>query len=271
MKTKLKYDEVTVSPEMAESWLKDHENIRPLSKGTVERYTANMLRGEWQLNGECISFDLEGKLVNGQHRLRAVIAAGIPIVFSILENVESTIQDRGKNRGLSDYLARECNLDVRSAGFLATATGWLHRWDTDTLLSNGVPSEAQSKALTSPALLKAVSYVRDQFDSDEEWSLTNLLPPGMAVFLRHKITESNPTQSHAFFDELIKETNPDPNSITRVLSNRLKYYRHEKSKKHQRDICSLVINCWSLYKSGATPENPKSIKTPRKLSRKLEF
>ena len=273
MKTKLTYSEILVTPEIANEWLEGHTNFRDPSKGTVERYAESMIRGEWELNGEPLAFNSEGELKNGQHRLLAVVKSGVPVLFSVLEGVDSDLYDKGKVRSLAEYLSFTLKLDKRSSGFLATASGWLYRWDNDKLLTNESPSEQQTLDLiqNNPLITEAVSYVREQFESEDEWALTSLLPPGMAVFLRYKIMLSDPEKGNSFFKELIKETNPDPNSVTRVLSNRLKYYRHEKSKKHQRDICSLVINCWSLYKNGESPENPKSIKTPRKLSRKLEF
>ena len=91
----------TVTPELAAHYLKRNvDNYRKISKTKVAQYAAEMKAGKWQLNGEAIMFDEEGKLKNGQHRLAAVIAAGIPVKMAIVNGVgnDVTIYDVGSMR-----------------------------------------------------------------------------------------------------------------------------------------------------------------------------
>lgn len=91
----------TVTPELAAHYLKRNvDNYRKISKTKVAQYAAEMTAGKWQLNGEGIMFDEEGKLKNGQHRLAAVIAAGIPVKMTIVTGVDNdvTIYDVGSMR-----------------------------------------------------------------------------------------------------------------------------------------------------------------------------
>jgi hypothetical protein len=48
---------------------------RPFRKGLALRYANEILRGEWQLNGEPIIIDRYGRVQSGQHRLAAIIFA----------------------------------------------------------------------------------------------------------------------------------------------------------------------------------------------------
>lgn len=91
----------TVTPDLAAHYLKRNvDNYRKISKTKVAQYAAEMKAGKWQLNGEGIMFDEEGKLKNGQHRLAAVIAAGIPVKMTIVTGVgnDVTIYDVGSMR-----------------------------------------------------------------------------------------------------------------------------------------------------------------------------
>lgn len=75
---------MTVGPEIAGDWL-DHRNTgaknRHMSKTTAVRYANAMRRGEWKLTAQALSFDTDGHVLDGQHRLWAVALCGIPQEF----------------------------------------------------------------------------------------------------------------------------------------------------------------------------------------------
>lgn len=66
-----------VTPEMAYQWLGQlAKNQRSLRRSTVERYKRDMAAGKWGVNWQNgIAFDKEGNLIDGQHRLTALIEA----------------------------------------------------------------------------------------------------------------------------------------------------------------------------------------------------
>ena len=64
---------VEVSPELAKEWLRSNTFNRKASQATVNRYAGDMKSGEWRLNHQGIAFDDQGILVDGQHRLLAVV------------------------------------------------------------------------------------------------------------------------------------------------------------------------------------------------------
>lgn len=110
----------TITPETAAKYLKRNvDNYRKISKTKVQMYAAEMKAGKWQLNGEGIMFDETGKLKNGQHRLAAIMAAGVPIQMAVIRGVEDevTIYDTGMVRsttqiaqasGCGDITSTEC-------------------------------------------------------------------------------------------------------------------------------------------------------------------
>ena len=77
-----------VTPEMAEKWLSSNaDNQRQLKKARVEKYAKEMLDGMWLYNGESIVISESGRLLDGQHRLSAVIKAGIPVEMAVIDDV----------------------------------------------------------------------------------------------------------------------------------------------------------------------------------------
>jgi hypothetical protein len=99
----------TVTPRKAADWLKRNINNRPLSEKFVDRLAIAMSSGQWQVNGDPIRFDASGDLIDGQHRLTAIIKSGSPVQSWVLRGVGTqafdTI-DRGHTRTNGDVLAR---------------------------------------------------------------------------------------------------------------------------------------------------------------------
>ena len=54
--------------------------------------TAAIQRGEWQLTGEVIKLDDEGRVRDGQNRLHAIVEAGVPVRSVVIYAPSRTMQ-----------------------------------------------------------------------------------------------------------------------------------------------------------------------------------
>jgi hypothetical protein len=95
-----------VSPCIAEMFLKNiHPNQRRVRKETVQMYARIMRRGDWVLTPDGIAFDNLDRLIQGNHRLRAVIEAGVSIPFNVTRGACADafqVLDQGMKRNGSD-------------------------------------------------------------------------------------------------------------------------------------------------------------------------
>lgn len=99
----------TVTPDLARIWLSAAINSgnRSVRRGVVTRYREDMVNGRWHLAGDPIRFDVDGRLIDGQHRLHAVAAAGVPVQFIIGRGFQKEVQavlDQGATRNAADVL-----------------------------------------------------------------------------------------------------------------------------------------------------------------------
>lgn len=99
----------TVTPEKAQAYLLTNvNNQRKLHPKHVSRYAGDILAGNWQVNGGTIVFSTTGKLLDGQHRLAAVMLAQRSINVIVVRGVDEqsfvTI-DSGRPRNGSDLFA----------------------------------------------------------------------------------------------------------------------------------------------------------------------
>lgn len=97
----------TVTPEIARKWLEQDRTLvnRPITTPHIQRLASDIIGGRWIPTTTPIKFNTKGELIDGQHRLRAVIEAGAPIPFLIARNcdpLEFTVQDIGLKRTLVD-------------------------------------------------------------------------------------------------------------------------------------------------------------------------
>lgn len=98
----------TITPAMAQVWLEKNEVNRPINQGHVQFLADQMTRGLWQLNGEAIVFSRTGQLLDGQHRLWAVVESNQSIVSLVVYDAEEETRftiDIGHKRTSGNALA----------------------------------------------------------------------------------------------------------------------------------------------------------------------
>ena len=101
---------VAITPARAAELLAANSTNRPVSKAVVRGFAEAMRRGEWMVTHQGIAFDTRGVLVDGQHRLAAIIEADRPVELTVFTEVgEGTfdVLDIGKRRSAADVLAIE--------------------------------------------------------------------------------------------------------------------------------------------------------------------
>lgn len=99
--------QVTIDPEFAAELLALNTNNRPVKAGRVDGYVRDMKAGNWHFDGEPIRVADDGQLLDGQHRLAAIVRSGIAqpaILVEGLAREAQTVMDTGARRSLADAL-----------------------------------------------------------------------------------------------------------------------------------------------------------------------
>lgn len=99
-----------VTPAIALEYLKANvSNYRKLSKSRVALYAKDMSEGRWQLNGQTIVFAENGTLLDGQHRLAAIVQSKKPVKIAIVRGISNNVKlfDVGGNRTTGQLVKAE--------------------------------------------------------------------------------------------------------------------------------------------------------------------
>ena len=102
---KITFTVEVITPELAKEYLLSNTKNRTLSKRTVLLYADIMRRGQWELTHEGISFDGHGRLLDGQHRLEAIISSGVSVKMVVARGLSSdtfAVINTGKTRSTGD-------------------------------------------------------------------------------------------------------------------------------------------------------------------------
>jgi len=103
MENTIRFETVIITPKQAESWLELNKDNRKTSKKKIMEYANEIKNGRWRYTHQGIAFDKDGYLLDGQHRLQAIIDSGIAlktVVACGVDRGEFTILDRGFPRNL---------------------------------------------------------------------------------------------------------------------------------------------------------------------------
>ena len=101
---------VTVTPDMAKEWLANNNFNRPLKPRLVDKYVRQILEGNWQRTHQGVAFDGQGTLIDGQHRLHAIVKTGQNVAMLVFLNETQLAHesiDNGKTRSLLDVIRLE--------------------------------------------------------------------------------------------------------------------------------------------------------------------
>lgn len=95
-----------ITPEIAAEYLvKNTRNYRKLSQSKVSVLTRELIAGEWLPSTQGIGFDTDDVMVDGQHRLWAIVQTKIPVMMLVCRGLVPVVKDKidvGNKRTFGD-------------------------------------------------------------------------------------------------------------------------------------------------------------------------
>lgn len=244
-------DIVEITPAVARQWLQMNTSNRPVSQRRVNQYAQAIRQGEWLLNGDSIKLT-DAELIDGQHRLLAVVAANIAIrtvvVYGLTNEVFTTI-DQGRKRSTADMIAvagrEKYRLELAAT---ASFIWWARRNNGDPRsVGNLLPSQRELIELAlSPEVISAcedTAALRKKIG----------VSPGACGYLAYMLRAIDREQATLFLGRLYHGTEGsmgDP--VLRVREVMLA----EKARKNRvltpYEKLAYLIKAWNAWRVGRT-------------------
>lgn len=236
-----------VTPELAASLLAANKKNRSLRRRLVETYAADMSKGAWQFTGEALKVALDGALLDGQHRLAAIVKSGVTVPMLIVRDLPTSSQevmDSGAKRTSADALRLrdEVNAVVLSsvARMIFTEGGKLPDRPSTSDLITVVETDPTLRWVISNGI-PAVSGLR---------RLMTATVLGYAYWRLHKI---DPFACAEFFSRLDTLTNLPQGSPILALQRRLS--AHERigdGNNARREALCYIFTAWNAWRRNET-------------------
>ena len=171
----MKVNQREISPRTATKLLAaNSENNRHLRDAHVAVLARDMKNGNWVENGETIIISNTGRLLDGQHRLSAIVKSGVGqkmVVVSDVPDSYITTIDQGASRGLHDALMVSGFKNVTAlASTYRLVSGYIKRGyaSASNYSKRRTSTEAIEFCKKNPLLLDAVSYFRHKRNVDAD-------------------------------------------------------------------------------------------------------
>jgi len=242
----------TIGRSKAQSYLDKNIHNRHLNSRTVTHYANQMVSGEWKINGDSIKFASDGTLLDGQHRLAAVVKADKTINFPVFRGVEldavKTI-DTGKSRSLADHLKMHgfksvCRVDMRT---VAAAIRVILDFE------KGIYTQRKRKITPTAAIdfLTDHSGLLDSCAFTVDLRGAIFLPPSLLAATHYLCSKTGADKTDAFFTQLASGANLSLNSPILTLKNRLTQVNLPGRKVIDKKLLlSYVFQSFKAFKAG---------------------
>jgi len=244
---------VTVTPDVAKRWLKGNTVNRNVRVAKVNQYASDMLAGRWTHSESMICFTSDGKMVNGQHRLLAVIQSNCAITFAVQRNVPIEAManmDTGAARIVSDVFRWNGEKNAPLLG--STAKFALIFTDGRIYKDNKVQATSHSALVDfvdiHPELRHSVSTAQHVY------AHLDCAPTVLAVAHWIIAAANNAEVADHFLNQLGSRAGEGEGSAILALDRRLREIRRTRAKYTQREFLALLIKGWNHYATGKSVE-----------------
>ena len=251
---------VLVTPELAKILLGGNLKNRPKNNRNFKKLCSQLREGKWKVNGATITLSRHWQILDGQHRLFAIVETGIaaPCIlgFGFDPAVFATL-DQGAKRTNAD------NLSI--AGFagtrlLATVIGIYQAVKSGNTVNNSArviePEECVRLALGTPSLQAAVKKAKEYHRKGAQF-----VPTALICGLMARGMEINKRATAKFFDCLLNDNcnGTRPASIQKLRTQLMRDYMNKTKSSDITYLAATIIKVWNAYRQGESIQSVKFV------------
>lgn len=247
MKTEIRI----IGPKVAQELLKKNPNNRRLTDNHVKFLAKQMEEGSWKFDGQPVRLDKYGRLLDGQHRLNAIIESETSQKFLVISGLEEEsfhVMDTGKARTAGDVLSIE---GVSSSSHVAAAAKFAINF------KNGHYSGRGSEKLSNVEVVKWCKNnpdIADEINTAQHLKreFNGVLPTSQICGLKYILKEKSVTDAEIFLNKLCTGLGLETNSPIAVLRKKLIQDKLSKSNLPFREKLALIMKAWNKFRRNET-------------------
>lgn len=240
-----------ITPALAAEYLQYNTHNRPLSGATVKKYAKAMTAGKWLFTGESVVFSDLDSLLNGQHRLLAIVESGVTIRVVVVRGIAETsfiVTDTGKKRSGADAVATFAPDFIKLRTLIAAAAKNILTFDEEgTWQCNRtrVSSEDLIALIDkNAAFMQSVNYTTTLNNARK------FIPISCIAALHYLFSQQDQEMADTFFHKLNSGEGFTKNDPVLLLRERLISLRHSEASFRTRDLLPFIVKAWEVLREG---------------------
>jgi len=243
-----------VTPETAAEWLATMAPNRNVSSGNLAALVQAMKEGRWHTDGAPIRFNKSGELIDGQHRLTALIAAETPQTFLVIWGVEDaamTTLDTGRARTRADVLMIH-DPSLANVTNVAAVVGMMVRWHKglrNHYIRTAPISNDEVVAFYDEHKEEALEAARH----GQRLAKATGAGSGMAFGVCYWVfTHLDAEDAEFFWDRLVDGAGLEVGNPIYALREMLAREARSNTRERMRAdvVVALIIKAWNAYRRG---------------------
>ncbi|WP_194923139.1 hypothetical protein [Catenulispora pinisilvae] len=252
IKRQVKADWVEITPTMATALLDANSHNRRLREAVADGYARDMTADRWDVNGETIKICVDGRLIDGQHRLEAIEITGIAAVCLLVTGLPIEAQkttDIGARRSYADTLRWQ---DVKNGDAVSAIVRRVTLWNA------GYRTKTGSYKVTDPemdATFAAVPGIVEAADFGVTHAKGAGIPPAQLGFAYWLLAGIDAEPANWFMQRIADGVGLQLGHPVLVFRERV---RRERDALRGRGtvsadlILALLIKAWNAYRAGGS-------------------
>lgn len=233
-----------ITPAIARKYLEKNSNNRSLNELYVDMLARDIVADRWMINGSTIVMNGD-RLIDGQHRLHAIIKADKSIVTYVVEGVASDAfqtVDVGRKRCVGDILSIQGETCSRH---LAAALVVLLKYENGKLMHGGnggfTVGDIEDALRRHPEIRESVRKASPYWGS---------IPGSMMIAMHYLASRRNPASADQFLHDVGKGVALESDDPAYVLREKLIANRASRAKMPTYILAVFWAKAWNAYMEG---------------------
>lgn len=237
---------IFVTPETAQRWLDrnpKNRNVRPL---IVKKYARDMAAGNWHLTGDSVKFSPDGDLLDGQHRLEAIVASGATVPTFVVRGIHADAQramDTGRARTASDALRIRGDQNTAPLAAAARVALGIEADLPDPGKYDATHAEIEAFVDENPRLREAASFAATLARRTD-------CPPALVAYSYFRMAEIDRAAAGEFWAAAADKVGLNAGDPVIAMTNRFAEARRNRERLSKRAYLSVIFRAWNYRRAG---------------------
>lgn len=237
---------VFVNPDMARRWLDRNTNNRRIRPATVKKYVRDMAAGRWQLTGEGVKFAPDGSLLDGQHRLTAIIESGATVPLFMVRGIQPDarrVMDTGRGRTASDALTMRGEQHTSILAAAARIALGVEAELPDPGRYEATHAEIEAFVDANPGLHEAAQFASSVARRTD-------CPPALVAYAYWRMAQVDRADAATFWVAAADKVGLSAGDPVIAMTNRFAEARRNRERLSKRAYLSVIFRAWNNRRAG---------------------